>query len=480
MIPNLAPATLSWDDVDPARHPFDPASVEQVVRALGPALRVPAGCDASSGNTVRQDWSRKVARPWADAMSHALAGHYGDWVVGWRWAIGEGDFDGGPIANWCCPPHSVTTPEETLGRVVAAVCEWREWLEELAERFEAYPLDPDLESKPGLDPDSVEEQRILWELAARGLILRVADRSGGESGWYGHCHQVLGWFLARWGVAAGTAEELVQQAIGGRFHSWSSPDTALVGEVAERLAQSLRPAHLAGERAAPALPDHLERWLAVRADVDWPTPSAEAGHGPVTPVRDGAAADVRAFDRPIGVARADGLLAALDLLRADAARGAALDFELLRGWQRHVLNAPEPPPFRTLPAFAKRGLERYGIGPDTRARLDACLAESAAGSRAEGGAGNDADGAAPLPLIARAARAYLDVCFFHPFDDGNARAAFLALVFVLAREGVGLDGVSLLRRVTFQADSPQDPLILARHIDVHLAETRRNAAAAAS
>ncbi|MFI2763631.1 Fic family protein [Streptomyces echinatus] len=93
---------------------------------------------------------------------------------------------------------------------------------------------------------------------------------------------------------------------------------------------------------------------------------------------------------------------------------------------------------------------------------NACLAESARHTER------------PLPLTARAARAYLDVCFFHPFDDGNARSAFLALLFVLAREGVALDGVSLLRRVAFQADEPQDALILARYIDIHLAETRRN------
>ncbi|MEU6324369.1 hypothetical protein [Streptomyces sp. NPDC047009] len=66
------------------------------------------------------------------------------------------------------------------------------------------------------------------------------------------------------------------------------------------------------------------------------------------------------------------------------------------------------------------------------------------------------------------------MCFFHPFDDGNARSAFLALVFVLAREGIALDGVSLLRRVTFQADEPQDALTLTRYVDIHLTETRRN------
>ncbi|WP_322975700.1 Fic family protein [Actinacidiphila glaucinigra] len=100
----------------------------------------------------------------------------------------------------------------------------------------------------------------------------------------------------------------------------------------------------------------------------------------------------------------------------------------------------------------------------TPARLDACLTESAVG------------GEQPLSLTARAARAYLDVCFFHPFDDGNARCAFLALVFVLAREGVALNGVGLLRRIAFRADDPQDALTLVRYIDAHLAETRRSVA----
>jgi len=117
--------------------------------------------------------------------------------------------------------------------------------------------------------------------------------------------------------------------------------------------------------------------------------------------------------------------------------------------------------FRTSPAFAKGGRERYGIDSSTRPRIDACLAETAK------------DSVRPLALTARAARAYLDICFFHPFDDGNARSAFLTLVFVLARDGVALNGVSLLRRITFQADNPEDPLTLARYINLHITETRR-------
>ncbi|MEU3838772.1 Fic family protein [Streptomyces sp. NPDC028635] len=452
MIVELAPSFLTWDDVNPAQHSFDSVSAPQVVRSLGPARRVPSRPDIPLGDRAMSAWSWGEGHPWADAMSHALAEHYGRWTVGWRWSHDEGDFDGGPVGNWCCPRDSITTPQETLTRVVAALCEWREWLESLARWFDAYPL----------DLAGIEDQRILWERAARNLILQVTDRTGCGSGWHGHCHQVLTWFLSRWGVAPDLAQELVDEAIGGRFASWTGPDIVLVDDVAERLALSLRPDD--GAPSAGPAPDHLERWLAVRETVPWHEVPDSGGDEPVAPSRDGAAEDIRVFDGALDPARARGMLAALELLRADAARGALLDFELLQRWQQHVLGAPQPPPFRDLPAFAKRGRERYGIGPDTRARLDACLAESA----------RHID--RPVSLTARAARAYLDVCFFHPFDDGNARSAFLTLVFVLAREGVALDGVSLLRRLTFQADEPQDALILTRYLDVHLAETRRNSA----
>lgn len=451
MIVELSPRELGWDEVDPARHPFDSASAAVVVRSLGPARRVPRRPDVSPADPAMRAWDSDVAGPWADAMSYALVEQYGLWAAGWRWALDEGDFDGGPVGSWCCPPHSITTPEETLARVTSALCEWRGWLESLAGRFEAYPL----------DPVSVDDQRILWECAARNLIVQVTDRTGCGSGWYGHCHQVLTWFLSRWGLEPDAARRLVQEAVGGRFESWTGPDRVRIDDVAERIAGSLRPDDVAWSPAPP--PDHLESWLAVREDVPWREAPASGEDGPVKPASDGAADDIRGFDGALDPARAQGLLAALERVRADAARGAELDFEVLRGWQHHVLGTPEPPDFRSLPAFAKRGRERYGIGPDTRARLDACLADSAA------------RGDRPLPLTARAARAYLDVCFFHPFDDGNARSAFLTLVFVLAREGIALDKVFLLRRVSFRADAPQDGLILARSIDSHLTGTRRNA-----
>lgn len=249
----------------------------------------------------------------------------------------------------------------------------------------------------------------------------------------------------------------MEQAIGGRFESWTGPDPVLVEDIVEGIADAVRP-DVATRACESPLPDHLKRWLAVREAVPWHEAADSTGDAPVTPVRDGMAQEISTFDAIVDPACGQGLLTALELMRADAARGARLDFDLIQRPQEHVLATPGLPPLRSLPAFAKGGRERYGIAPDARARLDACLTESAK------------DAARPLPLTARVARAFLDVCFFHPFDDGNARCA---LLFVLAREDVALDSVRLLRRVSFHADAPQDALTLTRYIDLHLRETRR-------
>ncbi|MGV9451012.1 Fic family protein [Streptomyces sp. NPDC003635] len=203
-------------------------------------------------------------------------------------------------------------------------------------------------------------------------------------------------------------------------------------------------------------PDHLRTWLTVRSEVPWHqarTPELPTG----TPLRDGPVHDIRTHDHPRDPRRAAALLAALGRTRADAASGAPLTFRLLSSWQRLVLNTPQAP-FRTHPAYAKAGRERYGTGADLPARLDACLEEAEADD---------------LPLTARAARAYLDVCFFHPFDDGNARSAFLTLTHVLARAGVTLDQVGPVRRIARRADDPEGALAFADLLAVLITATAR-------
>ncbi|MGW0667797.1 Fic family protein [Streptomyces sp. NPDC002746] len=106
-------------------------------------------------------------------------------------------------------------------------------------------------------------------------------------------------------------------------------------------------------------------------------------------------------------------------------------------WQRAALGH-DLVGFRAMPAFAKGGRERYGLAPDTQALFKHCLSESAQPD---------------LPLPSRAARTYLDILFFHPFEDGNARAAMLALAFVLVREGVLLDQVHSLQTTRWADDA---------------------------
>lgn len=223
----LLPYDLTWDEVDPARHPFDPGTALETVRGLEPAGRAPTRPRRESfPDPAFSDWSYDVARVWIDDMTAALVARYGRWATGWRWGNDEADVGGGPVAGWCCASDSVTTPEETLEKVAAALCEWRAWVEELVERFDRYPL----------DALSAEDRRRTRERGIGHLVNTVVDRTDAGDAWYGHCAVVLTWYLTRWGADAETAREQVHAAIGGRFESWFRPEPSAVAELAERLA----------------------------------------------------------------------------------------------------------------------------------------------------------------------------------------------------------------------------------------------------
>lgn len=182
--------------------------------------------------------------------------------------------------------------------------------------------------------------------------------------------------------------------------------------------------------------DSLADWLLIRTEISWPS-WRDACPVSGAPARDSFRnffMATRGGRDSVGTAR---VLTALDLAFADAEQGRPLTFALMAKWQRTVLGH-DLVGFRTMPAFAKDGRERYGLAPDTRARFERCLSESAQPD---------------LPLPSRAARTYLDILFFHPFEDGNARAAMLALAFVLAREGVLLDQVHPLQTTRWADDA---------------------------
>lgn len=205
--------------------------------------------------------------------------------------------------------------------------------------------------------------------------------------------------------------------------------------------------------------DSLAVWCTVREQVDWSS-AASVRPAPVRPVVDGLAAWFGGPVRRRDPDRAGRLLAAMTLSRAAASRGEPLTPALLTGWQQLVLGVNEVR-LRQSDAFAKDGRERYGLTPHTWPDFAACLYQSA-------------DPSVPLP--ARAARAYLDTAFFHPYPDGNARLALLVLAHVLETEGVRLDEVGPLQTTRY-ADDPEGALDLAALIAVLIRATHRRAIA---
>ncbi|MGW2180412.1 hypothetical protein ACWCXX_20360 [Streptomyces sp. NPDC001732] len=79
--------------------------------------------------------------------------------------------------------------------------------------------------------------------------------------------------------------------------------------------------------------DSLSVWLRVRRDTDWRQAPVLRR---IPPVRDGFRAWCDGPVRRRDPARAERLLAAHALARADAARRAPLDFALLAAWQHEV------------------------------------------------------------------------------------------------------------------------------------------------
>lgn len=225
---------LTWDRLDPALHPFDWDLDEEVrVTALVVAL-VPPGMSGPDADR----WAKYRC---VDRVTALFVERYGPWAADWNWSIGEGDKDGGVVGSWCCSGHSVGAPEETAAKAVAALVEWRAWLEGLASVF--------AELAPA--QDAGPEQRS-WHLerAAVRLVTRVLDRGGADSGWYGACYLVLEWFLTSCGMGRAEARAAVGDAIGGRFESWVAPGRTLIESVGEDLA--------VGVTGQPPYLDHRE------------------------------------------------------------------------------------------------------------------------------------------------------------------------------------------------------------------------------
>eukprot|EP00658_Telonema_sp_P-2_P067183 TRINITY_DN5611_c0_g1_i2.p1 TRINITY_DN5611_c0_g1~~TRINITY_DN5611_c0_g1_i2.p1 ORF type:complete len:547 (-),score=86.54 TRINITY_DN5611_c0_g1_i2:136-1776(-) len=147
-----------------------------------------------------------------------------------------------------------------------------------------------------------------------------------------------------------------------------------------------------------------------------------------------------------GHERATRMKAALALCRKDAKSGAALSFEMVAEWHRLAMGFSEPSrsTFRQHDAYAKLGRERYPKTETSEQQFRSLLSEAVS----------------EAPISVRATRAYLDVCFFHPFDDGNSRVARLLMDFVLTRGGLFLGLCEPLFNLPNRADDFKGAAVL--------------------
>ncbi|MCA9619459.1 MAG: Fic family protein [Myxococcales bacterium] len=406
----IAVWALRWEDVDPEAHPFDAAVVRERMEALV---------------AREQSWREgEGPRHLERLIDRALLVDHGAWILGWTWSASEPG-GGGPVHAYCCAAHSLETSDREIVEVVArATREWRERLETLAARFAELR-----ERHAELDvADDVAR-------TAAQLLPLVLEWTGAEDAWYQTFERILTWYVApRMEDGAGAAA-VVRAAIGGRFESWITPADEVAAAVAEDLGAAVSEAV---RRGRPDV-DALAVWWGLRNKARW---VALDDLAPAPALRDGHRDHIETVDRARDPARAERMLAALHEAREEARRGERLDLARLTRWQRTVLG--EEVAFRDGPAFAKGGAERYDLTPKTRRRFERCLEEAMDPS---------------LAAVARAARLYLDVCYFHPFPDGNARAARLALDFVLTAAGLGLAAAGPVFVVSRRALDPWGPYL---------------------
>lgn len=362
---------------------------------------------------------------------------HGEWCQGWSYGLPSA-----PALDWAThdrlradvvtrrdAPRAVDPARRPSfdDAVVATFMAWQGWMEAISREFMEL-------AGPGRHPAPVE--RGLLE-----IINGVAATTRASDDWYRLAELKLRWYLEFRGVAHAEATRLVERFVEGRFESWVAPDPAQVAWVASELAGSLT---AAPTTPTASVPDALQAWLGVRASTPWATLVQDYVRPASTRTDDSMAEFIEWHGR----ARpewASGMRAALAACRADVAAGVPLDVATLARWNGLALGRPAQ--LRTTDAFAHAGRDRYGTWPELHAAFAAALAEASA----------------PEPhVLARAARAYLDVAFFHPFVDGNARTAGLLLDAVLRRAGLELVNVGLVLPIPRTGAEPSGGVLLVR------------------
>lgn len=399
-----------WADVDPVQREFDPS--------LARMAAVDVMTDVLSGDLTRtMPPPGMERRQIEEQLETSLVAVFGAWISGWNWAASEPG-SGGPVRAWCCDDHSVLRNDDgrrdigalpTVERVVAATTEWRTFLEELGHIF--------AELRTATAHLGLADRT---EHAAARLVAVVIERTEAEDAWYATFGTLLRWFLESCDVEVD--QDALYAVMNGKFESWITPHATTIATTSHELGESV-----AATIAAPPVRDALVAWLKIRPTAFRVLPEVKRRPHVV----DAHRTYIETTERQRDPRRADLMAKALEACRTSARNGEPLTFGRLASWQAIVLGERTTPTWRTTDASARH--VRYAFSPDLPARLDVALAE--------------ANGHEPAAV--RAARVYLDVAFFHPFADGNARAARLAFDHVLTRAGLGvaaIEPVILLQR----------------------------------
>lgn len=362
---------VDWEDIYPACLTFDADEVTTLLAAESPNLH--------------HEYE----------YSDLLESRFGVWTCGWNWSNSEGG--GGGLVDstaYCCSDHSL----KSYKNVMDGLRSWHLQILGLHDLFERNRLE-----------DWSKPSHIC--AALQNVLDYVMEQTYCEDAWYNTFNTCVIWMFQSFELRHLDHKLALNILFPDGFHSWTSPTSAEKRTVFNGITASVEP-WLQGLHTSEQ-EDGNAAWLTHRDlfhfnadDVTLKTYQTD---------RDGHLEFIHKYD---DVGKKDGILAAIELSKSQ--RELPLSFDLLCSWIS-LINPENPAVFRTLPAFAKDGLEFYPYSSEVPFQFIQLINEET-----------------DVHFIERACKLYLDICFFHPFDDGNSRLARVAFDFILYQNGYKL------------------------------------------